>query len=72
MSNPTNVVYLVENECSDVLSFSSLHITWKAYDRPSALIAAATLLARGYQAQHFAVSQGSHKAPAWHVQATFH
>lgn len=72
MITETSIVYLVEEHCSDVLTFSHLNITWKAYDRPSALIAAATLLASGYKAKHYEVPQANNSASAWHVQASFH
>jgi len=48
---PVRIEYYLEEHVSSVLETTPLHVTYKAYDRPSALVATAVLLARGYQAQ---------------------
>lgn len=57
--------YLLEDECEEVIQFSPIRITWKAYDRTSALVATAVLLAQGISALHY------QEKNAWLVQANF-
>ena len=67
MSNqPIHIEYILEDHCQEVIQFSPTHITWTAYDRTSALLAAATLLAKGMDACFYTEHQ------AWYVQAYFH
>ena len=53
---PTSIENYLEDHVSSVIDASPLHITYKAYDRASALVATAALLARGRQAQLSCVS----------------
>ena len=64
---PTSIENYLEDHIASVVNASPLHITYQAYDRASALIATAALLARGHQAQLSCVS--NHIRTAWLVHA---
>lgn len=63
----TPIENYLEEHISTVLYTSPIHITYQAYDRDSALIATAALLARGRQAHLSCVS--NQIRTAWLVHA---
>ena len=64
---PVRIAYYLEEHVSSVVEATPLHVTYKAYDRSSALLGTSFLLARGYQAQ-FHVSQT--QPTQWHIEAS--
>lgn len=66
--HPTlRIEYYLEDHIDKVLEATPLHVTYKAYDRTSALLATSFLLARGYEAQfHISDNQPAH----WHIEAS--